>query len=64
MTTTLTKSQHDIIRLWVLGGVDAIGTHSTQSVNILIHKGYLDRFGPTEKAKTYVDETEKAKFAT
>ena len=50
------QEQHRIIRLWVLGGADAVGRHSTQAVCCLIRDGYLDHNGPTEKAREYVEE--------
>ncbi len=55
----LPKSQHDLIRLWVLGGIDAIGRHSTRTVSALIKAGYADKSGPTGKARNYVDYHER-----
>jgi len=56
----LPKAQHDMIRLWVLGGADAIGHHSTQTVRTLLKSGYLDKNGPTAKAVEYVNRHEVA----
>ncbi len=58
----LPDAQHNMIRLWVLGGVDAIGKHSTRTVDSLIKSGYLDKNGPTSKAREYVDFHEKKVF--
>lgn len=54
----LPAAQHNLIRLWVLGGINAIGKHSTKSVSPLIRAGYLDRNGPTPKAMAYITHHE------
>jgi len=53
--TRLSPAQHKMIRLWVLGGGDAIGRHSTRTVEALIRGGYADCTGPTNKGRRYVD---------
>ena len=59
----LPESQHNMIRLWILGGVDAIGKHSTRTVDALIRIGFLDhRDGPTDRARAYVDYHERQSF--
>ena len=55
---TLPKAQHTMIRLWVLGGADAVKHHSTRTVDSLISDGYLDRDGPTKRAIEYVEDYE------
>ena len=54
----LPDAQHTMIRLWVLGGVDAIGHHATTTVDALIRQRYLDKHGPTDIARAYVNDTE------
>jgi hypothetical protein len=51
-----------MIRLAVLGGMGAIGHHSTQTVGSLMQGGYFDRNGPTQKAKDYVHAHETHGF--
>lgn len=58
----LPDAQHAMIRLWVLGGVDAVGKHSTRTVQALLDAGYLDEKGPTAKARAYVDLHERRSF--
>ena len=53
MDRELSEFQERLINRWYLGGVDAIGTHSTQTVRSLIDKGYLDSKGLTDKARAY-----------
>ncbi len=59
----LPKAQHEMIRIWVLGGFDAVGHHSTKTVDTLISKDYLDFTGPTDKAREYVDACEREDLA-
>lgn len=56
----LPKAQDDMIRRWVLGGPDAVGKHSTRTVIALERAGYLDRNGPTRKARDYVEAQHRA----
>ena len=51
----LPKAQDEMIFAWVLGGAEAIGHHSTRTVDALLRCGYLDREGPTDKARAYVE---------
>lgn len=44
-----------MIAAWVLGGPEAIGRHSTRTVDSLMKKGYIDSDGPTQKALDYVE---------
>ena len=56
----LPKAQDEMIFAWVLGGAGAIGRHSTRTVDALLGAGYLDRVGPTDKAKAYVEARHNA----
>ena len=56
----MTQPQYRLLRAWVLGGIDAIGKHSTRTVDALIASGHVDANGPTQKGKRYVDERERA----
>lgn len=60
----LPAAQHALLRLWVLGGIDAIGVHSTATVRALIKAGWVDRDGPTREARAYIDRTELASIAS
>ena len=51
----LPKAQDEMIASWVLGGPEAIGRHSTRTVDSLMKKGYIDSDGPTKKALDYVE---------
>lgn len=51
----LPKAQDKMIFAWVLGGIDAIRRHSTRTVDALIKQGYIDKVGPTDKARSYVE---------
>ena len=56
----LSNPQYEVLRLWVLGGADAIGHHSTQTIESLIAEGFIDENGPTDRAKAYVERQELA----
>ena len=56
----LPAAQDELLSAWVLGGIDAIGRHSTRTVDSLIRAGYVDRVGPTDKARTYVEARHNA----
>lgn len=62
----LTKPQYDVLRLWVLGGPDAIftrGKTTRRLIDSLLAKGALDKHGPTKAAIDYVNSEENHAFA-
>lgn len=56
----LPTSQYALLRAWVLGGFEAIGSRTVDS---LMRRGLLDANGPTVAARKYVDETERRSFS-
>lgn len=58
MIAKLPQAQHELLRLWVLGGAEAIGKHSTRTVEALIARNLIDGDGPTGYAKRYIDHHE------
>jgi hypothetical protein len=59
----LSQPQHIVIRAWVLGGFDAVPARSVNTVKALWKHEYLDKSGPTEKARVYVDQCEREDLA-
>jgi hypothetical protein len=58
----LSENEKKILSLWFLGGSDAIGKHSTNTINSLYRKGLLDRNGLSEKGKSIAKENEEKGF--